>query len=87
MPYLFTREGGRITFKIKYFVSIMHPATGIAKGMKWFIKNRFLLVRHGDITDVGDQYIWNILNKIERKMEKVQERRLLIVLSDYSSNT
>ena len=57
MPYLFTREGGRITFKIKYFVSIMHPATGIAKGMKWFIKNRFLLVRHGDITDVGDQYI------------------------------
>ena len=35
---------------------------------------------------LGDQWIRNILNKIDRKYKKNQKRRLLAVLNDYSSN-
>ena len=38
------------------------------------------------IIDLGDQWIQNCLNKIEIKKKKNQERFLLTVVNDYSSN-
>ena len=45
--------------------------------------NRCLQVRHGVSPDLGDQWIRNIVNRTEKKLEK---RCLLAVLIDYSGN-
>ena len=38
------------------------------------------------INDLGDQWIWNICNKIETKEKKNRGRWFLDVLHDFSSN-